>query len=85
MIKEKNNAIYASDVKSAICSVANIKNSLKNVQNKLILAQNKCAMRGDIKNADNLAKISLELNYQNHMFIKHASPDVADLKQIIQK
>ncbi len=84
LIKEKNSNIYSKDVKCAITTIAKIKNSLKNAQIKLIKAQNACAMRGDIASADNLAKISLELNYHNHMFVKNASADVVDLKQIIQ-
>ena len=83
LIKEKNSKIYSSNVKSAITSIANMKNCLKNVQNKIIYAQNAFALKGDIKNADKLAKISFELNYSNHMFVKKASADVVDIKQIM--
>ena len=76
---------FSSEVCGAITSIANIKNSINNAQAKLIYAQNKCALNGDIINADKLAKISFELNYQNHMFVKNASSNVYDLKQIIKE
>lgn len=84
LIKEKNSNIYTNDVKSAISCIANIKNSIKFTQNKLIKAQNICALKGNIESADVLAKISLELNFQNHMFVKNASTEVVSLKQLVQ-
>ena len=59
--------------------------SIKNASSSVILAQNKCALNGDIKNADKLAKISLELNYENHMFVRNASEEIKTLKQNLNK
>lgn len=83
LIKEKNSQIYTNDIKCAITSISNIKNNIKSIQNRLISAQNTMALKGDIKNADKLAKISFELNFSNHMFVNEASSSVVDIKNIL--
>ena len=78
---EKNSKQINEKILDAIYPISSMITSIKNASSSLILAQNQCALNGDLKNADKLAKISLELNYENHMFVKKASEEIKVLKQ----
>ena len=82
---EKNLFEINKKIIDAIYPISSMITSIKNASSSVILAQNKCALNGDIKNADKLAKISLELNYENHMFVRNASEEIKTLKQNLNK
>lgn len=78
---EKNLKQINEKIIDAVYPISSMIRSIKNASSSIILAQNQCALSGDIKNADKLAKISLELNYENHMFVRKASEEIKALKQ----
>lgn len=71
------------DILSVMTPVAKMISSLKSVQNVIILAQNKSALQGQKDEADNLAKLSLELNYENHKLVKITSEKLKNIKNLI--
>ena len=81
-LKNKKNLFEINKkIIDAIHPISSMITSIKDASSSVILAQNKCALNGDIKNADKLAKISLELNYENHIFVRNASEEIKILKQ----
>ena len=87
-IKLKNiNNLSESNKKiiDAVYPISSMITSIKGVASSVILAQNQCALSGNLQNADKLAKISLELNYENHVFVKNASEEIKILKQNLNK
>ncbi len=79
-IKNKNLTL---DILSVMTPIAKMISSLKSVQNVIILAQNQSALKGQKDKADNLAKLSLELNYENHKLVKITSEKLKNIKDLM--
>lgn len=79
-IKNKNLTL---DILSVMTPIAKMISSLKSVQNVIILAQNQSALKGQKDEADNLAKLSLELNYENHKLVKITSEKLKNIKDLM--